>query len=74
MKGANKVKKFGSRMKTYAQVLDLKENQNEKNKQTIKRREDRSKNETNKINDKTDISKLEDTINVLKQQIEGLLK
>ena len=66
MKGANKVKKFGSRMKTYAQVLGLKENQNEKNKQIIKRREDRSKNEINKINDKIEIDKLKETINVLK--------
>ena len=39
MKGANKVKKFGSKMKTYAQVLGINGSQNEVKGKTQKRRD-----------------------------------
>ena len=71
MTGANKVKKFGSKMKTYVQVLGVNGSQNEVKGKTQKRRDNNTqkkidqKEETN--NNKKEISEMAETIKVLKQ-------
>ena len=71
MKGASKIKKFGSKVKTYAQVLGIKYNDssNDRQKQRI-----HNKKKEEAQTDRKEISKLNETINALQAQVNELLK
>jgi len=73
MKGVSRVKKFGSKMKTYAQALGVKqiENNSKKDKMNLVN-QNKKKEESQK--EQKEISKLNETINGLQKQVNELIK
>jgi len=74
MTGANKIKKFGSKMKIYAQVLGVKEKQKEPKTTATKEKTKNTEKEMNLKSNQNEINRLNDAITVLQKKIDGFIQ